>query len=293
VSRPRLSIIVPVHNEVGTFGRIMDRLLAWKVDRLDKEIVVVESGSTDGTGEVVETYRPRPGILIVHEDRPRGKGQAVRTGLERAAGDFVLIQDADLEYDPGDYDRLLAPLVDGTHRLVLGSRFSDRRRWRFRRFESQAGLEWLLNLGQLFFAALFNVLYGQRLKDPTTMLKVFTRDSIRGLRFECRRFDFDWELLAKLVRQGIRPLEIPVSYRARSFAEGKKIRLFFDPLTWLRAIVKYRFAARPGTIGRDRAGSGPPRNAANEMPRDRKRRLYRQPSRGQAASGRPFRGGPR
>jgi len=239
----KLSVILPVYNEIRYFPAVMDKLLNKQLAPLRKEIIIVESRSTDGTHEAVKSFGRRPGVIVVYEDGPGGKGRAVRAGLARATGDIVLIQDADLEYDIDDYDALLEPLVRGRARFVLGSRYNRERRWRIRNFGQDGLLALLFNAGHVMFTALFNLLYGLRLKDPTTMFKVFTRDCLAGLRFECRRFDFDWELLAKLVRRGIIPLEIPVSYAARRFSEGKKIRLLADPLTWLRAIVKYRYTA--------------------------------------------------
>jgi len=141
-----------------------------------------------------------------------------------------------------DYEPLLQPLMTGASAFVLGSRHdSDGRNWKIRHFTDQAGVSQVMNLGHVFFTALFNVVYGTRLRDPFTMFKVFRRDCLHGLTFESNRFDFDWELVGKLVRAGYRPLEIPVNYRSRSFSEGKKVSFFRDPLTWIRACFKYRF----------------------------------------------------
>ena len=167
----------------------------------------------------------------------------MREGFGRATGDFIIIQDADLEYDLDDYDTLLAPLLVGSHAFVLGSRHvGGQNVWKLRQFNDMPFTAWFFNVGHTLFLTLFNVLYRQSLSDPFTMFKVFRRDCLHGLTFECDRFDFDFELVIKLIRKGYRPLEIPVNYRSRSFAEGKKVRVFRDPLTWMRALVKYRFA---------------------------------------------------
>lgn len=237
-----LTVVMPVYNEGATFGRIMTQVMAKEITGLAIDVVVVESGSTDGTREAVLEWQDHPRVTVILEDAPRGKGHAVRRGLRAARGDFILIQDADLEYDVADYDRLVEPLLAGRAAFVLGRRTAPGGDWRLRRTDPGFRAGHVLNIGHVVFLALFNVVYGQRLHDPFTMFKVFRRDCVEGLHLECDRFDFDWELTAKLIRSGHRPLEIPVSYRSRSFAEGKKVRLFRDPLTWVRACFKYRFA---------------------------------------------------
>jgi glycosyltransferase involved in cell wall biosynthesis/SAM-dependent methyltransferase len=237
--RRKLSVIVPAYNEAATFEAMMASLLRKQLHDLDIEIIVVESNSTDGTRKIAERYASHPRVKVVLEDKPQGKGHAVRTGFRHATGDFILIQDADLEYDMEDYDALLEPLVRGREAFVLGSRHGGKT-WKMRRFTNQRLLSIGLNCGHWFFAALVNILFWQRLRDPFTMFKVFRRDCLFGLRFECNRFDFDYELLIKLVRKGYVPLEIPVNYRSRSLKEGKKVSLWRDPLTWLRALVRLR-----------------------------------------------------
>jgi len=234
--------VMPVYNERTSFPTLMNALIGKSIPDVDMDIVVVESNSTDGTREEVRKFEGRPGVQVIYESAPRGKGHAVRTGLARATGDYILIQDADLEYDLDDYEPLLRPLMDGRAAFVLGSRHASAGRgWKIREFTNQAGLSQVMNVGHLFFTGLFNVVYGTRLRDPFTMFKVFRRDCLHGLTFESNRFDFDWELAGKLVRAGYRPIEIPVNYQSRSFAEGKKVSFFRDPLTWFRACFKYRF----------------------------------------------------
>jgi 2-polyprenyl-3-methyl-5-hydroxy-6-metoxy-1,4-benzoquinol methylase len=239
--QPVLSVIVPAYNEVKTFGTLMETILGKEMTDLQMEIIVVESNSTDGTRELALKYKDHPRVKLILEEQPRGKGYAVRTGLKAAVGDYVLIQDADLEYDLEDYDGLLEPLVAGRAAFVLGSRHGGRNVWKMRQFTRQHGLSLFVNLGHWFFATLINVLFWQRLRDPFTMFKVFRRDCLYALEFECNRFDFDFELLIKLIRKGCRPIELPVNYRSRSFKEGKKVRMFRDPLTWLRALAWLRF----------------------------------------------------
>lgn len=207
---------------------------------MEIEIVVVESNSTDGTREIVKQFAAHPRVKVILEEKPRGKGRAVRTGLAAATGKYVLIQDADLEYDMEDYDSLVGALASGRHAFVLGSRHGGRNLWKMRQFTGQRSLSSFLNLGHWLFTTAINVLFWRRLRDPFTMFKVFRRDCLHGLRFECNRFDFDFELLIRLMQKGYTPAEIPVNYRSRSFKEGKKVSMWRDPLTWLVALARLR-----------------------------------------------------
>lgn len=235
-----LTVIVPIYNERPTVQAALDKILAKRIQGWRMQFILIESNSTDGTREIVAGYQSREGVQLILEDAPRGKGHAVRAGLAQATGDVILIQDADLEYDVEDYDSLLAPIAAGRQTFVLGSRHGDGG-WAIRKFDDQPIRAFALNLAHWTFTFMVNVCLGVWLRDPFTMYKVFRRDAIAGLRFECDRFDFDWELVMKLVRRGHRPIEIPISYKSRSFSEGKKVRMFRDPITWLAALVKYRF----------------------------------------------------
>lgn len=241
--RQVLSVVMPVYNEHLTFGTVMDQLVSKTIEGIDLEIIVVESNSNDGTRDDVLSYRDDPRVCVVLEDSPNGKGHAVRTGLAKSTGDFVLIQDADLEYDIEDYDALLNPLRRFEAAFVLGVRTQpEGARWGVRHFEKQVLVGWFMNFGNILFLNLFNRVYGKRLRDPFTMYKVFRRDCLCGMRLESNRFDFDWELIAKLIRAGYEPAEVPVAYRSRSFEEGKKVSVLRDPITWVAACFKYRFA---------------------------------------------------
>lgn len=235
--RPLLSVVVPAFNEASTVSTTLDRVLDKRVPGVDLEVVIVESNSTDGTREIVRSYAGRERVRLVFEERPRGKGFAVRTGLAHAKGDYILIQDADMEYDLEDYDVLLEPLLAGRESFILGARHGGQT-WKIRKFNDQPAQALLLNLAHGVFTSMINVSLGLALKDPFTMYKVFRRDCLHGLEFECNRFDFDWELLIKLVRKGHVPLEIPVNYRSRSFKEGKKVSIVRDPITWIIALIR-------------------------------------------------------
>jgi hypothetical protein len=241
--RVTLSVVMPVYNERSTYREVMDQLLSKRIEGLDIEVCVVESNSTDGTREEVLAYQGHPRVRILLEDKPSGKGHAVRAGLGLARGDIILIQDADLEYDLDDYDKLIAPIRAGEVSFVLGSRHSaGQKRWKIRHFDDAVHLSYAMNIGHRGFAFFLNMVFDQRLRDPFTMYKVFRRDCIYALRFESNRFDFDHELVGKLVRNGYSPVEIDVKYHSRSFDEGKKISIFGDPPTWIRACLRHRFS---------------------------------------------------
>jgi glycosyltransferase involved in cell wall biosynthesis len=210
-----------VYNEVATVGELLEGVAQKQIPGADKEVIIVESNSTDGSREMVSAFHGRPQFRVLLEDRPRGKGAATRLGISEAKGDIILIQDADLEYDLEDYDSLLEPIIAGREAFVLGARHGGGF-WKMRQFEGQWAISFVMNLAHWFFTLLINVAFGTRLRDPFTMYKVFRRDAVAGLEFRCSRFDFDWELLILLVRKGYRPIEVPVNYRSRSYEEGKR-----------------------------------------------------------------------
>eukprot|EP00439_Symbiodinium_sp_Y106_P088918 s1_g1454.t1 len=241
--RPTLSVVMPVFNEEatieGTFDRVSGKLS--QLEQIDSEIVLVESNSTDGTKEIVESLAARSdqSLKVVWQTTPRGKGHAVREGLERASGDIVLIQDADDEYSVDDYDHLLDALIESRAAFVLGAR--DTNAWKMRSFGNSSALSMLYNFGHVFFTSVLNVLLGTRFHDPFTMYKVFYRDCLHGLNLRCDRFDFDHELVIKLVRKGFLPSELPASYVSRSHADGKKVSIFKDGLFWITTDLRLRF----------------------------------------------------
>jgi glycosyltransferase involved in cell wall biosynthesis len=189
----------------------------------------------------VRAVEGTPGVRVIYEDAPRGKGHAVRAGIEASTGDFILIQDADSEYDVADYDIVVDPLLQHRTTFVLGSRHLGGRTWKIREFADARHLGFVMNLAHEGFTLLANLLFGTDMRDPTTMYKVFRRECYEGIRFRRDRFDFDWELVLKLVRRGHLPIEVPINYKSRSYSEGKKVRFVSDPLTWVPTIVKSRF----------------------------------------------------
>lgn len=238
----KFSIIVPVYNERPTVAALLDAVLAAPLPPgLEREVIIVVGPSTDGTEEVVARYAQR--AVILKESAPRGKGAAVRAGLQHVTGDIVLIQDGDLEYKPADYPAVLAPLLEGRCDVVFGSRtLGHEQAWQFRRFGGLERLYGLLvNFGGVLFTNMFNLLYGTKLSDGATMFKLFRARDLKELVLKSDGFDYDWEISAKLAKRGRRFAEVPVFYKARSRAEGKKIRFWRDGWRVLAAIVRYRF----------------------------------------------------
>jgi len=239
-AREKLSIVLPVYNEARTVGEVIDAVLA-KPLKIDRELIIVESNSTDGTRAIVEGYRGRPGVQVVLEDRPRGKGHAVRAGLAHVTGTIVLIQDADFEYDIDDYDALLEPLLQHEASFVLGSRSLGLDDWKVRKYDATPVRGLILNFGQVMFARTYSLLYQQRVTDVNTMFKVFRAECLEGLDLRSNGFELDIELACKLARNGHSPMEVPVNYVARGFAEGKKIRFWRDAVPSYASLFWHRF----------------------------------------------------
>jgi glycosyltransferase involved in cell wall biosynthesis len=224
-----LSIVVPVYNEHATIRAIIAKLL--RLD-LPTEIIVVDDGSTDGTREVLQELQGLPRLRIVLKPLNEGKGAALRSGFALVTGHLVLVQDADLEYDPRDIPRLIAPLVNGDVDVVYGSRFLERR-WR--------GSSAVHRLGNRLLTIASNLTTGLRLTDMETCYKLFRSEVLADLSVQQDRFGFEPEVTAKLARRGLRFREVPVRYHARDWQQGKKIGLR-DALSTLYCIVRYAWA---------------------------------------------------
>jgi glycosyltransferase involved in cell wall biosynthesis len=223
----KLSVIVPVYNEANTVVEIVRRMR--QVDLpVDREIILVDDGSTDGTRSVLPHLEDST-VRVVKHDVNRGKGAAVRTGLAHATGELVLIQDADLEYDPEDWPRLLQPVLKGKATVVYGSRFTGERR-------NMLFWHWV---GNRFLSLVTNVLYNTTLSDMETCYKLVDRSLMDDLGLRAERFDLEPEITAKLLRRGVRIYEVPISYAGREFHEGKKIT-WRDGFSALWTLVKFR-----------------------------------------------------
>jgi glycosyltransferase involved in cell wall biosynthesis len=267
----KVSIIIPVYNEAGTLATLLDRVWRQPIAPATKEIVIVESNSTDGSREIVEAFAAlRSGdstvVRVVYQNAPRGKGHAVRAGFAVASGDILLIQDADLEYDVADYPQLIQPILEGRTAFVIGSRHLGADSWKIRNFARGDLRALLMNVGGVLFHRFFNAVFHSRLTDPTSMYKVLRADCLKRVNLSCNGFDLDFELTGKMIRAGYSPLEVPVAYRSRGFNQGKKIRLLCDPPTWIMAILRGRFAPKP----RDSAAPAAPESAGySEKPATR------------------------
>jgi glycosyltransferase involved in cell wall biosynthesis len=223
-----LSVIVPVFNERSTVAEVIRRIRAADVP-VDIEVIVVDDGSSDGTDKVLAAMGDST-IRVIDHDSNRGKGAAVRTGLAVARGDLVLIQDADLEYDPLDWPKLLEPILRRKAQVVYGSRFTGERK-------NMLPLHWV---GNRFLSLVTNLLYSSTLSDMETCYKLFDRRVLEGITIRSDRFDFEPEITAKVLRRGYRIYEVPISYAGREPDEGKKIT-WRDGIGALKALVKYRF----------------------------------------------------
>jgi len=223
----KLSVIIPCYNEADYIERVLDAVKA--VD-IPKEIIVVDDVSTDNTVDIIKRYDTR-GELILHvSSKNAGKGAAIRAGLERASGDIIVIQDADLEYDPQQFHRLIKPIVDGEADVVYGSRFAG----------SITGMRWQNRLANLILTMTANLLYRAHITDEATCYKAFRADLLKSMPLKCKRFEFCPEVTARTCKRGIRIAEVPIDYVGRTALQGKKIR-WTDGFAALWTLIKYRF----------------------------------------------------
>lgn len=223
-----VSIVIPVYNEKNTIYKLLERVKNAGTGNFTKEIVIVDDASTDGTKSILENLND-PSIKVVYHEKNQGKGTALRTGFTEISGNVVIIQDADLEYDPSEYIKLLAPIERKISNVVYGSRYisTDMRK--------------SIPFGTWFLTSVTNLLYGSSLTDEPTCYKAFRREVLYGLDLKCKRFEFCPEFTAKVLKLGMNIYEVPISYHRRTKAEGKKLKWFRDGFEALWTLVRYRF----------------------------------------------------
>jgi glycosyltransferase involved in cell wall biosynthesis len=224
----KLSVVIPVYNEVGNIEEILKRVRATK---LAWEILVVDDGSRDGTRDLLRKLDGKGRLRVILHETNQGKGAAVRTGLQAARGEIILIQDADLEYSPHDYPALLQPIRDGIADVVYGSRFLGGPR--------RVVMFWHM-LANKMLTLMTNILYDTILSDMETGYKVFRREVLEGMKLRASRFDFEPEITAKLLKHHYRIYEVPISFNPRDYTQGKKIKLH-DAFSAVWTLLKYRF----------------------------------------------------
>jgi len=223
----KLSVVIPVYNEIATVRELLERVRAVPIP---KEIIVVDDGSTDGTREALRDLK-MPELVVLYHGENRGKGASLRTGFAKVSGDIVLVQDADLEYDPSEYPRLLKPILENKADVVYGSRFGG---------ETQRVLFFWHYVGNRFLTTLSNMLTNLNLSDMETCYKVFRAELLKRLRLKSNRFGFEPEFTAKVARLGCCIYEVPISYYGRGYDSGKKIT-WKDGFAAMACIVRYRF----------------------------------------------------
>lgn len=234
-----LSIIIPAYNEEKTIAELLQRVLDADLgESIDRELIVVNDCSTDSTGRIVQSFiaaHPQAPITYLVHDRNQGKGMAVRTGIQAVTGDYVVMQDADLELDPNDFARMLPHLLSGQYRVVYGSRFLA---------EENSHTYFSYQLGGKFLSVMTNLLYDQRITDEPTCYKMFDAGLLKSIPLDCKGFEFCPEVTAKVSRLGYKIKEVPIRYYPRSIEEGKKLRLK-DGLKAIGTLLKYRFWKKP------------------------------------------------
>lgn len=227
----KISILIPVFNELNTLEIILKKVEEANFCGLEKEIILIDDYSTDGTRDILEKLKDK--YKILYHEQNMGKGAALRTGFEHVTGDITVIQDADLEYDPVDYEPLIQMLLDGKADVVYGSRFLNTK---------PAGSIMLTHLlGNKLLTLITNILYNTTLTDMETCYKAFKTEFIKDIKIKSNRFDFEPEITAKILKKGARLYELPISYYGREFSEGKKIT-WKDGVHAIAALVKFRFS---------------------------------------------------
>lgn len=231
----KLSVIIPIYNEYNNIDEVVNRINAVKLPSSISgiEMILVDDGSIDGTIQKLEKYKNEKNMIVHVSRRNFGKGTATRIGLTYVTGDIVLVQDADLEYDPNDYPKLLNPIIEQGAQIVYGSRFLNKSK----KLEGMAYKNWFINI---LLRAMTNALYGSNLTDEATAYKMFKTDVLKQINLKSKRFEFCPEVTAKVLKHGFHITEVPINYKGRSVEEGKKIK-WYDGIKAIWTLLKYRF----------------------------------------------------
>ena len=231
----KLSIVIPVYNEKDTFMKIYKKVLDVDLGNIEKEYIIVDDCSTDGTTTILkELQESKPqNTSFVFKKKNEGKGFALRDGFKKATGDYVIVQDADLEYDPQDYKKLLKELAKGGHEVIYGSRFMGH-------YEDMIGLHYI---GNKFLTVVTNLLFGIALTDMETCYKLLPGNFVRKTNITASRFDFEPEITAKILKKGMKIKEVPISYKGRMHSEGKKLT-WKDGFVAIYTLIKFRFLSK-------------------------------------------------
>lgn len=233
----KLSIIVPVFNEEKTIGKILNLLLLLKLSGTNTEIIVVDDGSSDSSSKEIKKFKTK-GVKIISHEKNQGKGVAVKNGILASTGDYILIQDADLEYDPKHISGLLDPIIKKKAEVIYGTRL--KRMPNFTRDERNP-LFLLHYLGNRGLSLITSVLYGQWITDMETGYKLFPKKALEGVDLKARSFDFEPEITARLLKKGYKIVEIPITTNPRDYKDGKKLNAYKDGPIALHTLIKYRF----------------------------------------------------
>lgn len=232
----KLSILIPVYNEEKTIERLLNKVSDVKIEGIKKEIIIVDDCSKDNTKEII-TRINKSNLKTFFHKKNQGKGAAVRTALRHATGDIIIIQDADLEYDPKEYPKLLKPILNGTTKVVFGSRFLSKEG---SLKQKNPFVYYIHVIGNWGLTKITNILFGSRLTDMETCYKVFRKEVIKGITLNSKKFDFEPEITAKILNKGYKIKEVPISYKSRDVKAGKKIT-WRDGIKAAYDIIRYRF----------------------------------------------------
>jgi len=234
----KLSIIIPVFNEEKTIREVVRKIQNLKLSGFDKEIIIVNDGSTDSSGSIIKELSNLKGIFVINKEKNQGKGSAVRAGIEKSKGEYILIQDADLEYHPNDIQKLLTPIKEKTAEVVYGTRL--KRLPDFARDERN--LQFATHyLGNKLLSLITSILYGQFITDMETGYKLFPKALVKNMKLKAKSFEFEPEITAKILKKGVKIKEIQITTNPRGYKEGKKLHTVKDGSKALFALLKYRF----------------------------------------------------